>query len=107
MASLDHHLARKMIVVEHSLHSKTTGILNNARHFPDALNAQLRTTSIGRRNQNLNSNVRSDWRASAAEDQRSVECDVAGEPSLHLLSSVIPVEDDGKSQLVPNFGSAL
>jgi hypothetical protein len=96
-----------MIVIEHSLHSKTSSLLNNARDFPDALNAQLRAASVGRRNENVDSDIRTDWRASAAEDQRSVESDVACEPPFHLFSSVVPMEDDGEPQFVSNFSSAL
>jgi hypothetical protein len=107
VTSVDHHLTGKMIVIEHSANSKKTSFLNNACHLSDALNAQFRAAFIRRRNQDLDSNIRSDWRASSAEDQRSVESDVAGEPPLHLFSPIIPVEDDGESQLVPNFSSAL
>jgi len=81
-----------MIVVEHSLHSKTTGILNNARHFSDALNAQLRTASIGRRNQNLNSNICSNRGTFATENQCAVQRNIAGESPLRAFRAVIPME---------------
>jgi hypothetical protein len=59
------------------------------------------------RDQNFNSNVRSNRRTFAAENEGPAQCNVVGEASLRMFIPVIPDEDDGESEFVSVSGSTL
>jgi hypothetical protein len=89
-------MTRKLVVIEHAVNPEIccSGLFPYARHFSNALDSNFLGRMIRHRNQNLNPNIRSDWRAPAAENQRSVQCNVAGEAALCVFSPVIPMEND-------------
>ncbi len=59
--SFDQNVAREMVVVENPMHAKSfvALLLQDASDFPDTLDPQLLAASIGRLQQNFNSNVNS------------------------------------------------
>jgi hypothetical protein len=104
----NHDVTRK-VVVEHPVDSKISQsrLFPNARHLPQTLNSDFLGRMIRRRDQYLNSNVRSNWRTLAAENQRAIYCNVAGESALCVIRPVIPMEDDRESQSISHGISTL
>ena len=91
-------MTSQLIVVEHAADPKKTGaqVVSYPRHLSLTLNSDFLATLVWRRNQNLNSNIRSYWRTPAAEDQCAVQCDVGGEAPFGVFHPVVPMEDDGQ-----------
>jgi hypothetical protein len=91
-----------MVVVECSLNPKCAAsrLVHHTSDSSQALDPNFLTTLVWRWNQKLNANLRSDWRAFAAENQGAVESNIAGEAALRVLCAVIPMEDYRQLQLV-------
>ena len=96
-----------MVVVKHPMNAKASGLLCNSCHFPDTLDAQFFATLIRRGNQNFNSYVRPDWWALCAKDQGAIQSDVVREATFCALRTVVPVENNGKSEFISNRGPTL
>jgi len=98
-----------MVVVKHPMNSKgvASRLFYNPCDLSDALDPQLFSALIRRRNQNLNSNIRPDWRTPAAEDESAVQCNITREASIRSFGPVVPVKEDRQPQLVSNRSSAL
>jgi hypothetical protein len=67
-----------------------------SRYSSNALNPYFFPASVRRRNQNLNANLGPNRWTFATENQSSVECNVTGETTFHVLGPVVPVEKDGQ-----------
>jgi hypothetical protein len=89
-------MTRKLVVIEHAVNPKIccSGLFPHARHFSDALDSNFLGRMVRHWNQNLNPNIDSDWRASAAENEGAVQRNVACETALRVFSTVIPMEND-------------
>jgi len=96
-----------MLVIKCPMNSKTACLLCDPCYFPGALDAQFLAAFVRRRYQHLDSNICSNRRASAAEDQRSIKCNVVREAALRVLCPIAPMEYDGQLELVSNSRSAL
>jgi hypothetical protein len=70
------------------------------------VDSQLVTRLVGRGNENLYPDLASGWRQTFASDERTIECNIAGEAALRVLTTVVPVEDHRKAQLVAYRGAA-
>jgi len=84
-----------------------TALIHNARHLPDAMNSHLIASLIGRGNKNLDPDLGSSGRKSLASDERSIERNIAGKATLRMIRAVVPVEDNGKAQLVSHSSPPL
>ena len=95
-------LTAQMIVVENPMNSKGTvsGLFDHPRHHSHAFDPEFFVAVIGRRDQHLNANLRPDWRTLAAQNQRTVQSNIAGKSTLCVLPAVVPMEDYGKPEFV-------
>jgi hypothetical protein len=98
-----------MVVVKKSANSEKVVAIqaNSASDFANTLNAELLAIRIRRGNQNLNTNITSERRASCTANASPIERNIACKPALGLLGAVIPVENNGEVQPVSNSGPAL
>jgi hypothetical protein len=107
--SSNHCVTGQVFVIEHPVNSEIgcSQLLPYSRHFSDTLDSNFLGRIIRHRNQNLNSDIGPDWRAPAAENQRAVQRNVAGEAALRLFSTVIPMENDRQAKSVSHRTSAF
>ena len=98
-----------MVVIKPTFHTEAryTTQVQHASHLADALNAYLLAAPYRRREKDLDPDIRSEWRALAASYQCSIKRDVACEAALCMVACVLPVEDNGKLQLVSRSSPAL
>ncbi len=102
-------MASEMIVVKNALYSKAfrPGLIHHTRNYSRAFDSKFLTAHIRGRQENLDPHFGSDWWILAAENQCSIQRNVAREAALRMFSSVVPVKDYGELQLVSNCSSAL
>ena len=82
-------------------------MVSHPRHLPNTLNSDFLGSLVWRWDQKLNSNICSDRWTPAAQNQCTVQRDVAGEASLGVLRPVIPVEETGNRRLYLTRSSSL
>lgn len=82
----DQNVTRQVIIVKKTVNTEgsRTVMLRDANHFPYTLDSHLLCRVIRRGDQNLNANLTSDRRAFAAEDERTIQRNVAGEASCRM-----------------------
>ena len=91
-----------MIVVEIASNPKAhkVSLVNDACHFPGAMNSHLLTTPNRRKKENLNQHIGSYRRAHTAVNERSVKCNVGCKATTGALATIVPVEDDREPEIV-------
>jgi len=102
-------LPSQMVVIEDSVNSKgfASSLFDNPGYDANAFDAHFLAALVGRWNQNFDADRCAHWRTSATENQRTIQSNVAGEAAPDPFFSVIPVENDGEPQRVPDGGSAV
>lgn len=83
--------------------TRNPGDLNDPSHAVDPYRTRI---FIDRGKEELEMDLGSGRRASAAHDLGAVGPDVSGEAALDLAAAVVPAEDDGQGQPVANEGPA-
>ena len=98
-----------MPVVKEAANSEAAAVLAaSPRDLTNALNSNFLISWSWRGNDDLNTNITSDWWATCALNERAVKRNVAREPALGMLDTVIiPVEDYREVQLVSHSGPSL
>jgi hypothetical protein len=98
-----------MIVVKHPMNSKSGAsmLINHTGNSSNTFDPYLFAATVGRGNQNFDTNFASDRWTCAAENQYSVERDIACKAPRNVLSPVVPMEENRQLQLVPNRPSVL
>jgi hypothetical protein len=96
-----------MVVVKHPMNAEASSFLCNPCHFSNTLDVKLPAALMRRRDKQFNSDIRPDWWGLGTEDQSTIQSDVVREASLCVLHPIIPVENDGESELVSSSASAL
>jgi hypothetical protein len=88
------HDERQLIVIEPTVNPEIScsRLFPHSCHFSDTLDSNFIGRMIRCRDQNFNSNIRSDWGALAAANQGTVQCNVACEAALCAFHAVIPME---------------
>jgi len=106
---LHQDMARQVVVVEHAANPEKDGarVISYPRHLTHTLDSNFLGGLVRRRDQDLNSDVCSDRRTPAAQNQRAVQRDVRGEAAFGVLHPVVPMEDNGQPQFVSHGSSAL
>lgn len=104
-----HDLTRNMIVIEKASNTETVTavVADSTCHLPGALNSQLLSAEIWRRNENLNTNITSDRGTNRALNERPIKRHIACKAARCMFATVIPVKNDGKLELVSHSGPAL
>jgi hypothetical protein len=99
----------RKIVVEITSNPKTRKavFIHNSCHLTGAVNPHFVARLIWRGNQNFHPDLGSGWGESLASDESPIERNIACEATLRLLTTVVPVENNWKAQLVAHSGSAL
>jgi hypothetical protein len=102
-------MARQVVVIEHSADPKESGaqVVSHPRHLSHTLNPNFVDSLIWRRDQNFNSNIRSNRWASAGQNQCTIQRNIGGKAALSVVRPVIPVEDDWQSEFVSHGSPAL
>jgi hypothetical protein len=62
---------------------------------------------LRRWNNYFDSNIGSNWRASAAKDESAIQRNIARKSALGVFPPVIPMEDDRQSESVSHRGPAF
>jgi len=103
------HLANDVIVIEEPSNPKaaTLAIFHCACHLADALNSELFIPVTRGRNENFDSNVTPNGRASCAKDESAIYCNVVCEATFCVLPRIIPMKDHRQREPVPNCGPPL
>jgi hypothetical protein len=85
-----------MIVIKHPVNSKSgaSRFIDHTRNSSNTFDPYLFAASIGRRNENFNTNFTPNRRTIATEDQHSVERNIVRKASRHVLSPVVPTEEN-------------
>ena len=98
-----------MIVVEVASNPKADKVspVNDACHFPGALNSHLLSTRYRREQENLNQHICSNRRTHAAVNESSVKRNVGCKATAGALASLVPVEDDRELKLVSHSRSPV
>jgi hypothetical protein len=106
---LHQDMTRQVVVIEHAADPKKAGaqVFSHPRDLSHALDSDFLGSLVWRRDQNLNSDVRSSWWAPATQNQCTVQRDVGGEAPFGVLHPVVPMEDNGQPQFVSHGSSAL
>lgn len=76
-------------------------------HLSQTLDPNLFTDGTWCWNQDFDSDVCTYRRTSAAQDQRSIEGDVACKAALRVIRPIVPVEDHREAQSVPDRAPVL
>jgi hypothetical protein len=107
--TLQQDMAGQLVIIEHAADSEIAGswLFRYAGHLTHAFDSNFFCTLARRWNQDFNSNICSNRWASAAENQRAVQCNISREAAIGLLRPVIPMEDHWQSQFVSHRSSTL
>jgi hypothetical protein len=100
-------MTSEIFVVKPPVNAETSSLFCNPRNFSDTLDVKFLSALIRRGDENLDSNVRSDWWGLGTEDQSTLQRNVVREAPFCVLHPIIPVENDGEFELVSNSASAL
>jgi hypothetical protein len=99
-----------VIVTEDSMNPKIcgSGLFPHPRHLSHTFDPNLfKSIMLRRWNHYFDSDIGSNWRAPAAEDQSAIQRNIAREPTFGVFPPVIPMENDGQSESVSHRGPAF
>jgi hypothetical protein len=103
------NVARELLVLKHAMkpECRVSRSFLGMDHCSRTADAQLLVFHFGRRQQDLDANLAPDRRTLAAQNQRSIERNIARESPRRMFDAVVPMEDDGEPELISNGGSPL
>jgi hypothetical protein len=86
----------RQVFIEHPVDSEISKsrLFPHSGHLPNTFDSNSLGGLVRRRDQNLNSNSGSNWGALAAENERTVKCNVVRKAAFCVIRPVIPMEND-------------
>ena len=98
-----------MVVIERAANTEKAGtqVVSHSCHFPHTINSNLLGIVVRRWDQHFNSNICSKRRANAAENQGTVQSNIGREAAFCVVYPIVPVKNDGQSQLVSHRSSSF